>query len=244
MAHRTPDILRQRIYGLILGHEDLNDHKRLRLDPALQAAATRDGEMVSQSTLCRLERRSSAEAMVPHGVFLDQFVAAHPVPPKRIVLDFDATDIKLHGTQERRHCHYRSHCHLTPFLVFSGRHYLAAVLQPNDGDAAWRAAAVLKLFVEALRRKWPGVEVILRGDCGCCRPCANTRASYAGARRTVLLLSLVVRRTPLFPELFRCRISCNSASLQAAAARWRWATPTGARRRGAHGSPSTATLPT
>ena len=106
VVHTARDILRQRVYGLVLGHEDLNDHKRLRLDPALQAAAMRDGELASPSTLCRFERRSSAaEALALHGVLLEQFVKAHPVPPGRIVLDFDATDIELHGMQEGRHWH-------------------------------------------------------------------------------------------------------------------------------------------
>ena len=172
VVHATRDIIRQRTYGLILGHEDLNDHGRLRLDPALQAAVMRDGAMASPSTLCRFERKSTpSEAMALHGVLFEQFVKAHPVAPKRVVLDFDATDVELHGMQEGRHYHghYRSYCHL-PLYVFSGRHLLAAVLQPSDRDAAWRAGAVLKLLVDALRAKWPGVEVILRGDCGFCRP--------------------------------------------------------------------------
>ncbi len=186
VVHATRDIIRQRTYGLILGCEDLNDHGRLRLDPALQAAVMRDGAMASPSTLCRFERKSTpAEALALHGVLFDQFVAAHPEPPKRAVLDFDATDVALHGMQEGRHCHghYRSYCHL-PLYVFSGRHLreaelpddepsvrlLAAALQPSDRDAAWRAGAVLKLLVDALRAEWPDVEVILRGDCGFCRP--------------------------------------------------------------------------
>ena len=172
VVHATRDIIRQRTYGLILGHEDLNDHGRLRLDPALQAAVMRDGAMASPSTLCRFERKSTpSEAMALHGVLFEQFVKAHPVAPKRVVLDFDATDVELHGMQEGRHYHghYRSYCYL-PLYVFSGRHLLAAVLQPSDRDAAWRAGAVLKLLVDALRAKWPGVEVILRGDCGFCRP--------------------------------------------------------------------------
>lgn len=172
VVHGTRDILCQRVYGLLLGHEDLNDHARLRLDPALQAAAGRDREMASPSTLCRFERKSTSwEALKLHEVLFDQFVKAHPKPPKRIVLDFDATDVALHGMQEGRHYHghYRSYCYL-PLYVFSGRHLLAAVLQPSDRDAAWRAGAVLKLLVDALRREWPEVEVILRGDCGFCRP--------------------------------------------------------------------------
>lgn len=172
VVHATRDIVRQRTYGLILGHEDLNDHRRLRLDPALQAAVMRDGAMASPSTLCRFERKSTpSEALALHGVLFEQFVAAHPVAPKRVVLDFDATDIALHGMQEGRHYHghYRSYCYL-PLYVFSGRHLLAAVLQPSDRDAAWRAGAVLRLLVDALRAEWPDVEVILRGDCGFCRP--------------------------------------------------------------------------
>ena len=172
VVHTTLDILRQRVYGLILGHEDLNDHGRLRLDPALQAAVMRDGAMASPSTLCRFERKSTpSEALALHGVLFEQFVKAHPEPPERIVLDFDATDILLHGMQEgrRHHGHYRAYCYL-PLYVFSGRHLLAAVLQPSDRDAAWRAGAVLKLLVDALRREWPDVEVVLRGDCGFCRP--------------------------------------------------------------------------
>ena len=172
VVHAARDIIRQRTYGLILGREDLNDHKRLRLDPALQAAVMRDGELASPSTLCRFEGKSGPwEALRLHEVLFEQFVKAHPEPPERIVLDFDATDIELHGMQEGRHCHghYRAYCHL-PLYVFSGRHLLAAVLQPGDRDAAWREGAVLKLLVDALRAEWPGVEVVLRADCGFCRP--------------------------------------------------------------------------
>ena len=117
----------------------------------------RDGAMASPSTLCRFERKSTpSEALALHGVLLGQFVAAHPVAPKRVVLDFDATDIALHGMQEGRHCHghCRSYCCL-PLHVFSGRHLLAAVLQPSDRDAACRAGAVLKLLVDALRADCP-----------------------------------------------------------------------------------------
>ena len=168
VVHSTLSILRQRVYALALGHEDLNDHGGLRRDTALQAAAGRDADLASPSTLCRFERKSTpAEAMALHGVLFEQFVRAHPVPPKRVVLDFDATDIPLHGMREGRHWHghYRAYCHL-PLYVFSGRHLLAAVLQPSDRDAAWRAGAVLALLVKALRAEWPDVDIVMRGDCG------------------------------------------------------------------------------
>ena len=106
VVHTKRDMVRQRVCGLLQGPEDLNDHDRFRRDPALQAAVMRDGVMASPSTLCRFERKSGPwEALMPHRVPFDQFVAAHPKPPGRIVLEFDATDIELHGRQEGRHCH-------------------------------------------------------------------------------------------------------------------------------------------
>ena len=173
VVHATRDIIRQRTYGLILGHEDLNDHERLRLDPALQAAVMRDGAMASPSTLCRFEGKSDRwEALKLHGVLLDQFVKAHPTPPKRIVLDFDATDIALHGMQEGRHWHghYRAYCYL-PLYVFSGRHLLAAVLQPSDRDRGLAGGGGSEAaHGRAARGSGRSVEVVLRGDCGFCRP--------------------------------------------------------------------------
>ena len=186
VVHSTLSILRQRVYALALGHEDLNDHGSLRRDTALRAAAGRDAALASPSTLCRFERRSSpSEAMAVHEALFKQFVEAHRRAPKRVVLDFDATDIALHGMQEGRHWHghCRNYCHL-PLYVFCGRHLreaelpddepsvrlLAAVPQPSDRDAAWRAGAVLKLLVQALRKQWPGVGIVFRGDGGFCRP--------------------------------------------------------------------------
>ncbi len=111
VVHSTLAIVRQRVHALALGHEDLNDHGALRRDPPTQAAAGRDGALASPSTLCRFERKSDpAEAMALHEVLFEQFVKAnrrfvigklrfpqaHPKPPKRVVLDFDATDITLH----------------------------------------------------------------------------------------------------------------------------------------------------
>lgn len=171
VVHAPLSIIRQRLYALCLGHGDLNDHDRLRWDTALQAAVGRNASLASASTLCRFERKSGPEeATALHEALFEQFVRAHEVPPERVILDFDNTDIPLHGEQEGRHWHghYRGYCYL-PLYVFSGRHLLAAVLQRSSRDGASRAGAVLKLLVRALRREWPGVEVVLRGDCGFCR---------------------------------------------------------------------------
>ena len=104
--HSLGELLGQRIYALALGHEDLNDHGELRHDLALQTATNRVETLASASTLCRLEQRADREtAWAIHQVLFKQFVAAHPRPPRRLILDFDATDTPLHGEQEDRFFH-------------------------------------------------------------------------------------------------------------------------------------------
>ena len=98
--------MKQRVYALALGHEDLNDHGELRHDLALQTATSRVETLASPSTLCRLEQRADRDtAWAIHEVLFEQFVTAHPKPPRRLILDFDATDAPLHGEQEDRFFH-------------------------------------------------------------------------------------------------------------------------------------------
>ena len=101
--HDRLSLLRQRLYGLALGYEDLNDHQTLRKDLALQTAVKRDTELASASTLCRWENRADrTTAWRLHDVLVDQFIASFRRPPKRLILDFDATDDAVHGQQEGR----------------------------------------------------------------------------------------------------------------------------------------------
>ena len=142
-GHGLADLLRQPIYALALGHEDLNDHRELRHDAALQTAANRVDPLASRSTLCRLEQRADRRtAWALHEVLFEQFVAGHPVPPRRLVLDFNATD--------------------TPLYVFCGRHLLASYLRPSGIDASRHAWAILALLVKALRARWPKVRIVFR----------------------------------------------------------------------------------
>ena len=169
--HSLHDLLRQRIYGLALGYEDLNDHGELRHDLALQTATSRLESLASPATLCRLEQRSDRESAVAiHRVLFDQFIAAHAKPPKRLILDFDATDTPLHGDQEGRffHGYYDHYCYL-PLYVFCGRHLLVSYLRSSKIDPAKHSWAILSLLVKALRRQWPKVEIVFRGDSGFCR---------------------------------------------------------------------------
>ena len=169
--HSLNELLKQRIYALALGHEDLNDHDQLRQDLALQTATSRDKPLASPATLCRLEQRAdSASALAIHQVLFAQFVAAHDRPPRRLILDFDATDTPLHGDQEGKffHGYYDHYCYL-PLYVFCGRHLLVSYLRSSQIDPARHSWAILALLVKSLRQHWPNTAIIFRGDSGFCR---------------------------------------------------------------------------
>lgn len=171
IVHRQVDLLRQRIYGLATGNEDLNDHDTLRHDLAWQTALERDTTLASDSTLCRLEQRADRKAALAfHKVLLEKFIASFKEAPTELILDFDATDDRVHGNQEGRHFHgyYGDYCFL-PLYVFCGDQLLVSYLRPSNIDAARHAWAILKLLVLRLREEWPQVRIVLRADSGFCR---------------------------------------------------------------------------
>ena len=175
LRHGVADLLRQRIFGIALGYEDLNDHAALRHDLALQTAAGRDRALASAATLCRFENRAERDwAWAVHEVLAATFIASFERPPEEIVLDMDATDDAVHGHQEGRffHGYYDRYCFL-PLYVFAGDHLLVAYLRPADIDPAKHSLGILKLLVARLRRVWPGVRIgvriVVRADSGFCR---------------------------------------------------------------------------
>ena len=171
ITHEQIDLLRQRIYGLALGYEDLNDHDTLRHDLAWQSAVERDRALGSSPTLCRLEARASRRtAVAMHEVLVEKFIASFAGAPAELVLDFDATDDRVHGLQEGRffHGYYGDWCFL-PLYVFCGEQLLVSYLRPSNIDAARHSWAILKLLVGRLRQAWPEVKILLRGDSGFCR---------------------------------------------------------------------------
>ena len=170
-THAQFDMLRQRIYGLALGYEDLNDRDTLRKDLAWQSAIERGEELASSPTLCRLENRADRRtAAAMSRVLVEQFIASFAQAPVELILDFDATDDRVHGLQEGRFFHgcYGDWCFL-PLYVFCGEQLLVSYLRPSHIDVAKHAWAILKLLVTRLRTAWPGVKVVFRGDSGFCR---------------------------------------------------------------------------
>jgi len=175
VRHAQKTMLLQRIFGIALGYEDLNDHQQLRRDPALQVASgqrsDRDAALASPPTLCRLENRIDRHRLWKIAeVFLEVFIASYKRPPRRLVLDFDATDDPVHGEQEKHffHGYYDHYCFL-PLYVYCGGRFVTAYLRPSNIDPSLHSRAILKFLVRRLRSEWPGVRIIVRGDNGFCR---------------------------------------------------------------------------
>lgn len=172
VVHSVVQLLRQRIYALACGEEDLIDHRELREDIALQTAVEATGTLASTASLQRFEQRFDRHALkAVHEVLIQQFIDSYRCPPKELVLDFDATDNRLFGEQDGRHYHhhYRSYCYL-PLYVFCGDRLLTALLRPAYKGGNWLTGFVLKLLVKRLRRAWPNVTIIYRGDSGFYHP--------------------------------------------------------------------------
>jgi hypothetical protein len=197
IEHTVAELVAQRVYGLALGYEDLNDHDDLRRDPLLAVLVGKEdpeGEgrirkqdkgkaMAGKSTLNRLEltpaepagaeRRYKKIIMKPEAIdrlFVDVFLRSYAEPPEEIVLDVDATDDPLHGNQEGRffHGYYRNYCYL-PLYIFCEEFLLCARLRPSNIDASEGTVEELERIVGQIRSVWPGVKIIVRGDAGFCR---------------------------------------------------------------------------
>jgi hypothetical protein len=196
VEHTLVELLKQRVFGLCLGYEDLNDHDQLRHDPLLAVLVgkkdpqgddrvrerDRGKALAGKSTLNRLELtpvRANAgsryQKIVAHldalqGFLVDAFVQQQAVPPTRLVLDVDATDSPIHGHQLGRffHGYYDEYCYL-PLYIFCGDHPLLALLRPSNIDTATGLLKHLARIVTELRRHWPQVQIVVRGDSGFCR---------------------------------------------------------------------------
>jgi hypothetical protein len=171
ILHPQLTFVRQRLYGLCLGYEDLNDQDHLRGDLAWQTAADRDQPLASSPTLCRWENRADRRTgWLVQEILVEQFIGSFAQAPAELVLDFDSTDDRVYGKQEGRffHGYYGDYCFL-PLYVFCGEQLLVSYLRPSNQDNARHAWAVLKLLVQRLRQAWPEVKLVVRADSGFCR---------------------------------------------------------------------------
>ena len=187
VVHSLQTLVGQRIVGLALGYEDVNDHDHLRHDPVLSLFSDRleprrrdCAALAGKSSMNRLEHSPVTAAHRYHKIdhdpraledlFVALFLEAHEGAPQRITLDLDATDDPLHGAQEGRffHGYYGCYCYL-PLYIFCGHHLLAARLRPSNIDGAAGARQEVARIVERIRQTWPDVEILLRADSGFAR---------------------------------------------------------------------------
>jgi len=188
VVHSVESLLSQRIYGLCLGYEDLNDHTRLR-DDRLFSVLNENAELnvgASASTLNRLERTPAEASREYHKIvceseqveafFIAQYIkSVGKRAPRRIILDIDATDHRLYGNQEGKFFqgYYGHYCYL-PLYIFAGDHLLCAQERVSSGDGAAGALEEIVRIVEKLREQWPEVTILIRGDSGFARDALMT----------------------------------------------------------------------
>jgi Transposase DDE domain group 1 len=200
IEHPVEQLVAQRVYGLALGYEDLNDHEELRNDPLLAVLVEKSDPgsqvLAGKSTLNRLEltkemasrKERYKKIVLDHGavdrLLVDIFLQAHREAPQEIILDLDATDDPLHGNQEGRffHGYYGHYCYL-PLYIFCGEFLLCARLRSSNIDASAGSVEELQRIVAQIRSAWPRVGILVRGDSGFCREelmawCETNRVEY------------------------------------------------------------------
>jgi hypothetical protein len=182
VQHSVLEMLSQRVYGLALGYEDLNDHEQLRTDPVFGILAGRselDEPLAGKSTLNRMELGAGTKDRYKKITFwkdamddllVKLFLESYEDAPAEIILDVDTTDLPLHGKQEGRffHGYYDNYCYL-PLYIFCGEQVLCARLREANHDAAFGSLQEIQRIVAQIRASWPAVKIILRGDSGFCR---------------------------------------------------------------------------
>lgn len=215
IQHTVANLVAQRVLGIACGYEDVNDHDTLRHDPLFVLAvgktppATEPSTLAAHATLHRLETAKALDPRRPdlkilhntealEAFFVDFYLDSHAEPPKRIVLDIDATDDPIHGNQEGRYFHgyYGNYCYL-PLYIFAGEHLLVSKLRTSDKDGAYGALEELKRVIDRIRQRWPEVKITVRGDSGFCRDallswCEDENVTYVtGLARNARLESQI-----------------------------------------------------
>src|SRR5262245_57409614 len=188
--HTFLEMVRSRVYGILAGYADQNDHDTLRHDPVFKLLAERspeDGDLASQPTLSRFENAIAIKSLKRlRDVFLDQFIGSFDAPPRHLTFDLDAVDDPAHGHQQLTfwHGHYDQNQYLPLVLTCADNdQFVMLSLRPGNVHAALGADDDLEYLVMRLRKVWPHVALHFRGDCGFGVPgmydaCERLRVSY------------------------------------------------------------------
>lgn len=178
VTHSYRDMVTARMMAIAAGYEDGDDLDALRRDPALMIACERAPEsgdgLPSQPTISRLENLADVRALYRIGIgFVDLFCKSFAKVPARITLDIDDTSDRVHGQQELAlfNTHAGGHC-FQPIHIFdglSGKPVLS-LLRPGKRPSGEEIARVLGAVIRRIRRHWPKVAILVRGDGHYCAP--------------------------------------------------------------------------
>jgi hypothetical protein len=170
--HTLVEMIRFRVLLIAAGYPDANDCDALRADPAFKMAVGRAPEsgrdLCSQPTMCRLENLPTITALKRMmAAMVELFCDSFDDVPTRIVLDIDDTEDRVHGRQELAlfHAHYGGYCFL-PIHVYeavTGKP-VAVILRPGKTPDGAEVALVLRHVIRAIRKRWPKVDILVRGD--------------------------------------------------------------------------------
>ncbi len=241
IEHTVKELIAQRVNGLALGYEDLNDHDDIRSDHLLAVLCDKEDPtgrdrkherdkgkaLAGKSTLNRLElsglnikgsKKIIADFQRIDDFFVDTFLKIHSKEPDRIIIDVDATDDLIHGNQEGRfyHGYYNNYCYL-PLYIFCGEHLLCSRLRPSNIDASKGTVEELERIISAIRKKWKEVKIWIRGDSGFCREdimtwCEENRVDYILGLAKNSRLTHMIKEDMVDAEIM-CRITGRASRI-------------------------------
>lgn len=217
VIHTLPQLVSQRVFQLLGGYEDADDSDALRHDPIYKIACDRlprtGAELLaSQPTVSRLENQvTSKEISAMSRLFIDRFIASYQQEPKTIILDIDGWDAPTHGEQELSKFHgYYGHHMYFPVLINEARSGfpLVSKLRAGNSHAGKGISGILRWLCWRLRKAWPGVKIILRGDAGFALPEILNLCERSGVNYALGFSSNAVLKRKIANLLEQARILC------------------------------------
>jgi Transposase DDE domain group 1 len=185
--HTFTEMTRARVYGILAGYEDQNDHDILRADPVFKLVAGRSPTaepLASQPTHSRFENMINIPSLKRlRDVFIDQFLASFAEPPRRLTFDFDAVDDPAHGEQQLAlfHGFYEQYQYLPLVVTCAENDQIVLLsLRPGNVHAALGAEDDLAYLVRRVRAVWHDVIIHIRGDAGLGMPWMLTMSDRLG----------------------------------------------------------------
>jgi hypothetical protein len=168
VKHQLIQLLSQRVFQIAAGYEDANDCSTLKHDPILKISCEKDDVLASQPTMCRFENTPTLTTLYRIGqVLVDAFIDSYERAPQSIVLDIDDTDDQTYGSQQLSlfNGYHDCYCYM-PLHIYEGKtgKLISVILRPGKRPSGQEIVSILKRIVKRIRKVWPHVGILLRGD--------------------------------------------------------------------------------